>query len=158
MITFDGVSRLIIIDESASLTEIYSEWKRWAILNSNFPPAFRQLGGDPLGGGVSLGIYTFIRNDYGWRIKPKGTNGELIIDGNLFPQDLEVDWTIVPDESDYVFLRLRTSSLTQAIDSSVSEYVTVWTEDEKNTVLDNTEKSKVHSMTAAINSLKYSNC
>jgi len=76
MILFNGETRLVSIDQSYSLTEIYSEWKRWVLLelNAKYPAAFRELGGDDLGGGLSLGVYFFIRNDQGWKIKPFGLN------------------------------------------------------------------------------------
>lgn len=82
-ITFDGASKRIILD-SASVTaaEIWSRWVDWAASNPQWLPAFRQAGGDELGGGLFIPVYFFLQN--GWRVRPMEANHTLIINGNLF--------------------------------------------------------------------------
>lgn len=94
-ITFDGPTRLITLESGQTLVEvaeIYSRWKDWALLNPQFPEAFRQVGGDPLGGGVFSGINTFIRNDLGWRIKPPEEDIIINLVGNLYPENPDDPW------------------------------------------------------------------
>jgi hypothetical protein len=44
--------------------------------------AFRQAGGDALGGGLYIPAYFFLQN--GWRVRPMESNHNLTITGNLF--------------------------------------------------------------------------
>ena len=60
---------------------IYSRWKEWTISNPQYLPAFRVLGGDPIGSGLSVASYFFLVND--WRIRPFEGNHSLTIEGNL---------------------------------------------------------------------------
>lgn len=84
-ITFDSSNKRIILD-SASVTavELYSRWCDWVALgdNSKYLPAFRSVGGDDLGGGISIPPYMFLTN--GWRVRPMEANHTLTITGNLF--------------------------------------------------------------------------
>jgi hypothetical protein len=101
-ITFDGPNRIIRLaasDSVVEVSEIYSDWKDWALSGDNlkYPPAFRPVGGDPVGGGVFTGINTFIRNDLGWRIKPPEQNILIELVGNLFPEDPDEPWRTGPD-------------------------------------------------------------
>jgi hypothetical protein len=82
-ITFDGATRRIILD-SASVTaaEIWSRWADWHAANSQWPLAFRQVGGDALGGGLFIPPYYFLLND--WRARPMESSHNLTITGNLF--------------------------------------------------------------------------
>lgn len=136
--TFDGPNRLIICDPgviSFAATEVYSRWKEWLALSDNakFETAFASsIGGDPLGGGISLGSYIFLQN--GWRIRPQEADHILDVTGNLFP---------IPDTAPLfestvgsfnVQVALRTSSLTQqinvpAVNSPEDIAEKVWTED-----------------------------
>ncbi len=71
-VTFDGINKRIYVNEGvSSLTvkdDIYSSWKEWVRLrdNSKFLPAFRVVGGDPLGGNLFAGDIYFLVN--GWQI------------------------------------------------------------------------------------------
>jgi len=67
----------------------YSAWKEWLALgdNAKFPPAFDTVGGDSVGGGQEIAPYFFARNDLGWRIEMPDENGEIILQGNIFPRD-----------------------------------------------------------------------
>lgn len=81
----DGASKRITLDKaSTTASEIWSRWSDWFILNDNskWPLAFRQVGGDDLGGGLSIPPYFFLLND--WRIRPMESSHTLIITGNLF--------------------------------------------------------------------------
>lgn len=82
-IAFDGATRRIILD-SASVTaaEIWSRWADWHASNQQWPLAFRQVGGDDLGGGLSIPPYYFLLN--AWRVRPMEANHNLTITGNLF--------------------------------------------------------------------------
>jgi hypothetical protein len=83
MITFDGSTKRIILDSTTtSAAEIWSRWADWHATNANWPLAFRQVGGDDLGGGLSIPPYFFLLN--GWRVRPMESNHTLVITGNLF--------------------------------------------------------------------------
>ena len=84
-IAFDPAAKRIVLD-SASVTasELWSRWSDWVALSDNakYLPAFRQAGGDDLGGGLSIPAYMFLLNN--WRIRPMESNHTVIITGNLF--------------------------------------------------------------------------
>ena len=90
-IVFDGPNKVITLDTLTSTTvaAIYSRWKDWTQIadNTKFLPAFRVVGGDPLGGGVQAGINVFLRNDLGWRIRPPEQDIQIAINGNLYAED-----------------------------------------------------------------------
>jgi hypothetical protein len=116
-ITIDGPNLTITINSIGTIgvLTIYSEWKEWFIDsdNSKYPPAFRVIGGDPLGGGLNAGSYVFLQNQDGWRIKPAEQDGETVITGNLFAEDATIA-LFIPTEGDFnTNIRLQTSSLTQ---------------------------------------------
>lgn len=80
-------SRLIVLLPgvmSFSAVQLYSAWKRWvrASDRAKHPPAFRAVGGDALGGGISIPAYYFLLN--GWRVRPMEADHTLTITGNLF--------------------------------------------------------------------------
>lgn len=84
-IVFDPATRRIILDSSfVSAVELWSRWADWVALSDNakYLPAFRSVGGDDLGGGLSIPPYIFLMN--GWRVRPQEQNHTLTISGNLF--------------------------------------------------------------------------
>jgi hypothetical protein len=84
-ITFDPSAKRIILDSTAvTASQLWSRWSDWAAAadNAKYLPAFRQAGGDDLGGGLSIPAYIFLLN--GWRVRPMEANHALIITGNLF--------------------------------------------------------------------------
>lgn len=85
-IAFDGANRRIILDTANTSAEaIWSAWVDWLAAdtdNGRWPVAFRQVGGDDLGGGLSIPVYLFLMND--WRVRPMESNHTLTITGNLF--------------------------------------------------------------------------
>ena len=84
-ILFDPTTRRIVLDVATiSATEIYSQWVDWVAIgdNSKYLPAFRSVGGDDLGGGISIPAYFFLQNS--WRVRPMESTHALTITGNLF--------------------------------------------------------------------------
>jgi hypothetical protein len=84
-IAFDGINKRVILDSaSTTAAEIWSRWCDWHGLtdNSKWPVAMRQVGGDDLGGGLSIPPYIFLLN--GWRVRPMESSHNLTITGNLF--------------------------------------------------------------------------
>lgn len=81
----DPLEKRIILDSAnISVQSIYVAWVDWVALsdNSKYLPAFSSVGGDTLGGGISIPPYYFLVN--GWRIRPMEANQTLVITGNLF--------------------------------------------------------------------------
>lgn len=84
-ISFDPATKRIVLDSaSVAATEIYSRWVDWVAQSDNakYLPAFRAVGGDDLGGGLSIPPYYFLAN--GWRVRPMESDHTLTITGNLF--------------------------------------------------------------------------
>jgi len=84
-ILFDPASKRIVLDSATvSAAEIYSRWVDWITIgdNSKYLPAFKTVGGDDLGGGISIPPYYFLQN--GWRVRPMEASHTLTITGNLF--------------------------------------------------------------------------
>ena len=84
-IVFDPANKRIVLDStSTTAAELWSRWADWVVLSDNakYLPAFRQVGGDDLGGGLSIPPYIFLLN--GWRVRPMEVSHTLIITGNLF--------------------------------------------------------------------------
>ena len=92
-VTFDGINKLIIVNEEITTinvqTDIYSAWKTWVQSGSNakFLPALRSVGGDPTIGTKQVAPYFFLMN--GWKIRPYEGNHTLNLTGNLFVDDPE---------------------------------------------------------------------
>lgn len=84
-LTFDTTAKRIVLD-SATVTaqSIYAAWVDWVATSDNakYLPAFRAVGGDDLGAGLSIPPYYFLQN--GWRVRPMEANQTLTITGNLF--------------------------------------------------------------------------
>lgn len=85
MITFDPSSKRVILDSSSvSATELYSRSADWLAQSDNakYGAIFRQVGGDDLGGGLSIPPYFFLQG--AWRVRPMESSHNLTITGNLF--------------------------------------------------------------------------
>jgi hypothetical protein len=95
MATFDGPNKIITLDDPAisptqSVPDIYSEWKIWTKVSDNLKwlPAFDlSVGGNDTNPPEKLDGYYFVRNDYGWRVKPYEADGVTTLAGNLFAFD-----------------------------------------------------------------------
>lgn len=89
--TFDGNNLTITPNDASSFSidDMYSRWKDWVLLfdNSKYPPAFRTVGGDPIGPGQAVSPYYFLNTTAGWHIKPYEEDYELRISGNLYSED-----------------------------------------------------------------------
>ena len=84
-LTFDPAAKRIVLDSTnLSAQSIYSDWVDWVATSDNakYLPAFRSVGGDDLGGGLSIPPYYFLQN--GWFIRPLEADQTLTITGNLF--------------------------------------------------------------------------
>ncbi|HRH13168.1 MAG TPA: hypothetical protein PK225_02330 [Azonexus sp.] len=84
-IVFDPASKRIILDSaSVTATELYSRSADWLALSDNakYGAVFRQVGGDDLGGGLSIPPYFFLQG--AWRVRPMEASHNLTITGNLF--------------------------------------------------------------------------
>ena len=125
---FDGVNKTITLDADESdyvnntitteVIDIYRAWKEWCVSGDGlkYPPAFRAIGNDPIGGGVYVGSYFFMQE--GWRgVPPSRDNVVLILKGNLYT---EVQGAMVLDPlPEYTTtLIMQNSSLTQTVQIS----------------------------------------
>lgn len=112
-ITFDGDNKTITLDTIGAFTAegIYSDWKEWINLvdNKKYLPAFSTSGGEDVGQGQEIAPYFFVRNDLGWVVKMPSDNGEIIIQGNLFPKNPALDMFSQTAGFD-AFLRLEVST------------------------------------------------
>ena len=84
-ITFDPAAKRIILDSpSTSATEIYSRWVDWAAQGDNIKYGMwiRTVGGDDLGGGLSIPPYYFLQGSV--RVRPMEAPHTLDLEGNLF--------------------------------------------------------------------------
>ena len=84
-IAFDPSARRIVLDvTTVTAQDIYSRWCDWSAASDNLKhlPAFRAVGGDDLGGGLSIPPYYFLLN--GWRVRPMEASHTLTVSGNLF--------------------------------------------------------------------------
>ena len=84
-IFFDAANKRIVLDSAAaSASDIFSRWMDWAATadNAKYGEVLSQVGGEDLGGGLSIPPYFFLQN--GWRVRPMEVNQTLSITGNLF--------------------------------------------------------------------------
>lgn len=121
VITFDGENKEITISDSGSTLvvvtgkEMYSRWKEWVISNSQYEPAFRTVGGDPIGGGLFIGDYYFVNNVAGWRIKPEEKHHTLQINGNVYSEDPLTTLFLTTNGGYTVNIQQQVSQLTQTL-------------------------------------------
>ena len=84
-IVFDPASKRVILDStSVTATELYSRSADWLATgdNAKYGAVFRQVGGDDLGGGLSIPPYFFLQG--AWRVRPQEASHNLTLTGNLF--------------------------------------------------------------------------
>lgn len=128
--TFDGVNKLIIINNgvtSIGVGDMYSRWKDWVALSDNakYEIAFGEsVGGNNLGGGLTLGSYYFLQN--GWVIRPQEANHVLEVTGNLFPIPDTAPLFTSTVGSYNVQIIMRNSSLTQGVATTADISASVW--------------------------------
>lgn len=119
-VTFDGVHRLIYVNHGETELDVgidlYSAWKEWQMQgNTQFAPAFRTVGGDPIGPGRALGATYFMTNN--WRVRTWEGNHRLVVVGNLYTE--EGDPPFVPTINPWT-IRIE-STVSNLIDRITSE-------------------------------------
>jgi len=85
MIVFDPAAKRIVLDSTVvTATELYSRSADWLAQDDNakYGAVFRQVGGDDLGGGLSIPPCFFLQG--AWRVRPMESSHNLTITGNLF--------------------------------------------------------------------------
>lgn len=122
-VTFDGDNLLIIVNQGVTSLDVgddvYSAWKRWVIASgAKYPQAFSVVGGDPLGGGRRAGVYIFLNNTKGWRLRPYEGDHNLTVTGNLYPLDPDTAFINSTLGNYTVSIRLETSSLATAVETA----------------------------------------
>lgn len=90
VVDIDGVARTITPNPGVTTLrmkeDVYSAWKRWVLTedNAKYPPALRQIGGDPIGDGLFAGDIYFLINN--WQIIiPENT--QVAVTGAVFHDD-----------------------------------------------------------------------
>ena len=88
MVTFNGITKIIQIDNGVttiSVRALWSAWVNWFLTddNSKFLPAFQTVGGNDIdiSQGTKIPIYSFLQN--GWKIKPQESNHTLTINDGI---------------------------------------------------------------------------
>ncbi len=115
-VVFDGMTKQItILPNNTNISvkdDLYSAWKNWVIMSDNakYLPAFRSIGGDPVGPGKYAGDFYFLMN--GWRII---VDQPLLIEGNLYHDDGLYPYQILPGGS----VISSVSALTQNVEVQV---------------------------------------
>lgn len=92
-VTFDGVNKLILVNEGEISidiqTDVYSGWKEWSLQreNTKYLRAISTLGGDPITAETFVGDTYFLEN--GWRIQPWNSYNGYILDviGNIYTRE-----------------------------------------------------------------------
>ena len=92
-VTFDGVNRLILVNEGETTIDvqkdIYGGWKEWSLQRDNikYQKAITTLGGDPITDSTFVGDTYFLEN--GWRIQPYLSGAGYILDvvGNIYTRE-----------------------------------------------------------------------
>jgi len=121
--TFDGVNKTITLDAdiedyvnntiTIEVIDMYRAWKDWCINEEGlkYPPAFRAIGNDPIGGGVYVGSYFFMQE--GWTgVPPSRDNIVIILKGNLYTE-VQGAQVLEPLPEYTTTLIMQNSSLTQ---------------------------------------------
>ena len=125
MISFDGTNKLITLDASQSvytIQYIYSRWLDWVRIgnNSAIEAAFTQTGGNPIGNNTFVGVYFFLQNDKGWRIKPPEQDGDYVIVGNFYPVDSSTGFLNGTTGNYSTTIRLDSSQSSQVVEVGTS--------------------------------------
>lgn len=119
-ITIDGETLVITLESGitdvAVGEDLYSEWKKWALLADNlkYEPAFRPDGGNPLSSVINQGSYFFLNNTEGWRIKPPEEDITVYLVGNLAVEDTTLD-AFIPTTGGFTAAILGLQPVTQGV-------------------------------------------
>jgi hypothetical protein len=118
-VSFNGNTRIITVLPSVTTLDVqidlYSEWKRWSILDNNlrYLQAFRTFGGDPTVSGQFAPRYFFLMN--GWRIVVD-TGLDVNVGVNLFTDELDNPFILSNDST--VILR---NSDSPVVDTGIAQ-------------------------------------
>lgn len=127
---FDGQNLLITLPPGTAgvgqldAKDIYSAWKAWVLVgdNAKYPPAFRTIGGDPLSSIINVGAYYFLRNDFGWRIKPAEEDVNYYLIGNLAAEDTSQP-ILIPTTGPYTVAIFGLQPVTQGVTPTMAEQI-----------------------------------
>jgi hypothetical protein len=125
---FDGPNLLITLPPGTAgvgqidAQDVYSAWKAWVLVgdNAKYPPAFRTIGGDPLSSIINAGAYYFLRNDFGWRMKPAEEDVNYYLTGNLAAQDT-FQSILIPTEGDFTVAIFGLQPVTQGVTPAMAQ-------------------------------------
>ena len=128
--SFIGDTREIVVGVASSEFDVqfvYSFWKEWVLEgNAQYPPAFRPVGGDNIGGDVKIAFYAFLQN--GWRVRvPQGLEDLLVTSGVLLTEELTNPFVF-----DGVLITIQAPLQVQALESVKSD-----------TIINDIERSRV---------------
>lgn len=124
-VTFDGVNKLIIINEGEVSIDvqrdIYSSWKEWARLENNlqYLDPLATVGGEPTVSGQRLDVTYFLIN--GWKIKPYQGTYDLTLTGNIFDVDggsIKVPADVNRFNPNNITINTNTSVIVRQVDAS----------------------------------------
>lgn len=105
--------------------DLYSDAKEDWLANgylSRFTFPWLSIGGQPTGGGDVAGQLYFLRNDLGWRIRPHGSDHEMSLKGNIYPNDATLPVFIQPTGTNSAFVA---TTLTHKADTVGEDGMTV---------------------------------
>lgn len=126
MPTFDGNNLIITLDAGVTevdvINDIYEAWKDWMLvspLNRGYPQAFVSDGGNPLSSIINQGSYIFLRNDYGWRIRPPEEDTTIYLTGNLAVSDTTLP-AFISTVGTYTAALLGLQPITQGVTESMA--------------------------------------
>ena len=130
---FDGDNLIITLPQTTGglydlsvQVDLYEAWKNWLLLdnlNRRYPPAFSTSGGEPVTPTEDAGAYYFLRNDFGWRLRPFEEDGEWRASGNLVPADFDLP-IAVPTIGPYMSIIIGLQPITQRTEVTVSDDLT----------------------------------
>ena len=118
---FDGPNKWIVINAGFTTInvqeDIYSAWKEWVanLDNSKYDQALTAIGGDPITESTSVGITYFLEN--GWRIKLPESDGDYIVEGNLYTRE--------PGQSPYVSPIGEFDTTVEFVRSNIVDLITI---------------------------------
>lgn len=115
-VSFDPALKLITVLPGVLRIDVkvdlYSDWKEWALLNNQYRPAIRAVGGDIVNSdtGEQAGTTFFTTN--GWRIY---LDHSVQFDGNLFSDDFVIPYLGAPG---LIMVQDKVSTLVEKPDTS----------------------------------------
>jgi hypothetical protein len=120
-VSFIGDTREIVVGAASTtfnIQYVYSFWKQWVQEgNAQYLPAFRPVGGDPLGNDNKIAFYAFLANN--WRVRvPLELDDLLVTNGVLLTEELDN-----PFRFDGVLITIQAPLNVQALESVKSDII-----------------------------------